>query len=135
MPSQYSFQLLWTCLYSMYYIQGKVPGYPWKFFYLPECPWKFQIYQTTPTSKKVHLYLKGKTRIPKPSLCRAVDQRSNSRVDAQEGLTCIKLCTRFSYSSVFTHSPFYSLMIIIIIDTHHVGFMHTYINIFVPSRL
>ena len=33
---------------------GKVPGYPLKFVYLLECPWKFQIYQTTPISKKIH---------------------------------------------------------------------------------
>ena len=33
-------------------IKGKVPGYPWKFVYLPKCPWKFHIYQTTPISKK-----------------------------------------------------------------------------------
>ena len=34
--------------------KGKVPGYTWKFVYLPECPWKFQIYQTTPMSQKIH---------------------------------------------------------------------------------
>ena len=28
--------------------------YPWKFVYLPECPWRLQIYQTTPMSKKIH---------------------------------------------------------------------------------
>ena len=32
--------------------KGKVPGYPWKFVYLPECPWKVQ---TTPISKKYAL--------------------------------------------------------------------------------
>ena len=50
------------------FIKGKVPGYPQKFVYLPECPWKFQIYQNTLMSKKIHFIKELYAQIYKPYL-------------------------------------------------------------------